>query len=431
MLKTNKKQIKTTTKQKIGLILFGILLALIILELGLRVGGFVVSSYQRVNNKEDFDADYRILCFGESTTALGGKYSWPVQLEKILNNKSQKIKFKVFNEGIAGTNTAFILSHLEDNLDKYKPHIVITMMGINDGDLIFKYEENLRVKIALSLKDLRIYSLSKLLWKSWKNKIRSIITQDNILTNEINEKVDNYMELGENYRKKEKYEKAEKILKKVIEMDPKNDEAYFELGSICWDKNNFTEAEKMFKKAIELNPNDGGIYLELGQFYYDQGRLKEAEYMFTEAIEINPNTDEAYCGLGRVYNKQGISDKEIDKFYRKGGFSIRVQNNIPSSEITEYHYQQLYNELNKRGIRYIAMQYPTLNINKLKNMFNGEENIIFVSNEENFKQVLENEKYENYFIDHMTNSFGHATPKGNRLIAENLTNVILEELNID
>ena len=431
MQKTNKKQVKTTTKQKIGLIIFGILLAFVILELGLRIGGFVLSSYQRASNKEGFDADYKILCLGESTTALGGKYSWPAQLEKILNNKSQKIKFKVFNEGIAGTNTAFILSGLKDNLNKYKPDIVITLMHINDGNLIFKYEENLKVKIALSLKDLRIFSLSKLLWKSWKNKIKSIITKDNILTNEIKEKVDNYTELGENYRKKEKYEKAEKILKKVIEMDPKNNEAYSKLASIYLDKNNFTEAAKMFKKAIELNPNNGVIYLELGQFYYDQGRLKEAERMFVKAIEINPNMDEAYCGLGIIYNEQGLSDKEIEEFYRKRGFSIRVQNNIPSSEITKYHYQQLYKELNKRGIKYIAMQYPTLNINELRDMFEGNEDIIFVSNEENFKKALENGKYEDYFIDHIRDTFGHATPKGNRLIAENVANVILEELDID
>jgi len=64
MRKTSKKQIKTTTKQKIGLILFGILLAFVILELGLRIGGFVLSSYQRSMNKEGSDADYKILFLG-------------------------------------------------------------------------------------------------------------------------------------------------------------------------------------------------------------------------------------------------------------------------------------------------------------------------------------------------------------------------------
>jgi len=139
MQKTNKKQPKTTTKQKIGLIIFGILLALIILELSLRIGGFVVSSYQRSGNKmtSNLDDSYHILCLGESTTAdlYGNQNSWPAQLEFILNNRTSEIKFKVFNGGIPGTNTAFILTRLKDNLNKFEPDIVITMMGINDGGL--------------------------------------------------------------------------------------------------------------------------------------------------------------------------------------------------------------------------------------------------------------------------------------------------------
>ena len=66
-----------------------------------------------------------------------------------------------------------------------------------------------------------------------------------------------------------------------------------------------------------------------------------------------------------------------------------------------------------------------------KNIFEGNEDIIFVSNEENFKETLKTAEYEEYFIDRFAGNFGHCTPKGNRLIAENLTNVILEELNID
>ncbi|PIZ53741.1 hypothetical protein COY26_01015 [Candidatus Woesearchaeota archaeon CG_4_10_14_0_2_um_filter_33_10] len=64
MQKTNKKQLKTTTKQKIGLILFGILLVFVIFKLDLRIGWFVFSSYQRSMNKEGSDADYKILFLG-------------------------------------------------------------------------------------------------------------------------------------------------------------------------------------------------------------------------------------------------------------------------------------------------------------------------------------------------------------------------------
>jgi len=104
-----------------------------------------------------------------------------------------------------------------------------------------------------------------------------------------------------------------------------------------------------------------------------------------------------------------------------------VQKNVSTFNITKYHYQQLYNELNKRGIKYIVMQYPILDINELKKMFEGNNNIIFVSNEENFKKALETGRYDDYFIDSFAGDFGHCTLRGNRLIAENVANAVLEE----
>ena len=86
----------------------------------------------------------------------------------------------------------------------------------------------------------------------------------------------------------------------------------------------------------------------------------------------------------------------------------------------------MYNILNETGIKLVVMQYPTLDILELKDIFNGDEDIIFISNEENFKEVLENRKYEDYFIDHFRETFGHATPAGNKLIAENVANALEE-----
>jgi len=109
---------------------------------------------------------------------------------------------------------------------------------------------------------------------------------------------------------------------------------------------------------------------------------------------------------------------------------FKVENN-PNFNISRYHYERLYNKLKRGEIKYIAMQYPTRNINELKDIFEGNKDIIFVSNEENFKEALETNKYENYFIDKFAGDFGHFTPKSNRLIAENVANVILDELGIN
>lgn len=51
-----------------------------------------------------------------------------------------------------------------------------------------------------------------------------------------------------------------------------------------------------------------------------------------------------------------------------------------------------------------------------------------MDNEKIFKDALKHAKCEEFFIDNFVGDFGHATPKGNMLIAENVVNVILKVL---
>lgn len=61
-------------------------------------------------------------------------------------------------------------------------------------------------------------------------------------------------------------------------------------------------------------------------------------------------------------------------------------------------------------------------------MFGDTQDIIFVDNEKIFKQAVKKSSYDEYFTDNFAVDFGHCTPKGNRLLAENIANVILREV---
>ena len=160
---------KTSIKQKIILIVFGFLLGVVLLEIGLRIGGFVYSSLQENRNRVSLKkkGSYRIMCLGESTTAIGGEYSYPRQLEGILNQRDVGIKFSVINKGIPGAHTGSIIAVIEENLAKYKPDMVITMMGINDmsmSEIVPFSEDVAALKEKLSYKLFRVYKLINLLW---------------------------------------------------------------------------------------------------------------------------------------------------------------------------------------------------------------------------------------------------------------------------
>jgi len=51
-----------------------------------------------------------------------------------------------------------------------------------------------------------------------------------------------------------------------------------------------------------------------------------------------------------------------------------------------------------------------------------------VDNEKMFNEGVKREGYDEYFNDCFAGDFGHCTPKGNRLLAENIAGVILTEV---
>jgi hypothetical protein len=95
---------------------------------------------------------------------------------------------------------------------------------------------------------------------------------------------------------------------------------------------------------------------------------------------------------------------------------------------TIQNYQTLSRLLRRRNICHVCVQYPMRSIQPLQSMFVKDDNIIFVDNEKTFKSVVKKEGFWAYFIDSFGGDFGHCTEKGNRLLAENITNVILKEV---
>jgi len=542
---------KISLKQKIILILLGLSLSVVLLETGLRIGGTIYFSLQRYRNKISIQQKkaYRIMCLGESTTALGGKYSYPRQLEKILNGKNIGAKFSVVNEGIPGTTTKTIVARLENNLDRYNPDIITVMMGINDEENLLPYKNH-------SVSFFKTDNLGRILWRHIAPKIRKLnISVTNYLKKyvvsswvhkaqrgydkaegRVNKGIDTepkddraYSELGWCHLKQKHYDEAEKMFKMAMEMNEKNILAYNGLGWCYNEQGRYTKAEEMFKRAIEINPENGKTYRGLGKCYMNQRIYDKAEEMFKRAIEINPENGKTYRGLGKCYMNQRIYDKaeemykraiEIDpkkvgaycmlgwiymdqceytkaeemykraiKIDPKTGEAYRMLASLymdqgeytkaegilkkaietdPQSDsiysalgslyerqgrdklaatcfqkanelrsefynsITWRNYEKLKNIVRRRGIKLVCVQYPMRSVEPLKKMLKSKEDVIFVDNEVTFKKAVKQSQYSDYFVDAFGSNFGHCTPRGNRLLAENIGRAILEQcFNID
>jgi tetratricopeptide (TPR) repeat protein len=469
----NKENLK-----RLGLMVFGILLAFGMLELGLRIGNLIYTTTQQTRNLITgyavSEGVYTILCLGESTTADFYGSSWPYELQKTLDKKNLTTKFRVINGGIGGANTAIILSKMEEYFERYEPQMVVSMMGINDkhiNPVKLVYETTPQADLESFLSNFKIYKLFKLLSQAWlpkTNKTR-IGKKDYIQIEQectdCNNPKDYYFELIKNYLQLEDEQKAEETSEKLIQLDPTNIWIHKQLGWIYKKNNLYDFAEQMFEKAMYLQPNNPDIsyelaliyrakgkyqesekiflnlneihesiynYKELGLVYLDWGKLEKSEEMFLKMIEMDPDNIGGYIFLGILYQRKGMPKKDIVEFYLKNGFVLNIQENTSTEEIIKYHYNVLFQLLKQRGIKYISMQYPLIEVDELRSLFDdaARQEIIFVSNKENFEEALEQFPYEYLFKDMFAGDFGHCTSEGNRLIAENLASVILKELNI-
>ena len=482
---------RTTLKQKILLVIFGILLFLVLLELGLRLGGFILLSIQEYRNRLAIRqrGTFRILCLGESTTFCGeDKYCYPKQLQDILNQKDIGVRFSVVDKGVPGTKTTAILSRLEDNLNKYNPDMVITMMGVNDGGVKVLYKDHSTDSIPLPLiKTLKTYKLLSLLRLHILDKAEKMRfykprqEKEYILANRYDpielsnfkamedryrkaidlapEQVEAYLGLARCYVLQEKFPQAEELFKKAIELDPLKIKAHIRLGHAYFEQKKFPQAEEAYKKAIELNPRNVWAHIRLGEFYSRQEKFPQAEELFKKAIdmasrinrvnwayqlleecyieqkklqeseeickkviELIPTTDWAYAALALLYERRG-EYKLAERYFRKTN-SLRLRYYNPKVRI---NYLKLEEILSQRNIKLVCVQYPMRSIKPLKNIFRDKKDIVFVDNEQIFKQAIRQSNYDAYFSDIFGEDFGHCTPRGNRLLAENIAKTILKE----
>lgn len=454
---------KTSAKHKSLLIMLGIFLSLVLLEIILRICGFALLSFQEHRNRSTLEKHnkYRILCLGESTTEMGDNNAYPQQLENILNEKQIETTFSVINKGIPATNTTTILSKLEENLNKYNPNLVITMMGVNDyGDTPRQIFLPNKTKTYF-YESLRVFKLFKLLFmrafqnfsffksqteNSPFNRSSKCIQNEEyflkladyyvfqgnpdkaikILLKAIElypDSVQAYSELGWYYVNQGKHNIAEKMLKKAIDLDPKTDEAYAILGRHYRNTKNFQDAEKLLLTAIKMNIDNIEIYNELAKCYWDQKKYSNTEEVLLETIKIAPDEADAYGLLAVSYLEQNKDN--IAEIYFKKSKELRSKT---LNKTTKMNYNKLQEIVIKRGIKLVCIQYPLRNINNLKLLFDNRDGIIFIDNEKIFKDAIANSSYWDYFRDLFATDFGHCTMKGNRLLAENIANVLLEEV---
>ena len=113
---------------------------------------------------------------------------------------------------------------------------------------------------------------------------------------------------------------AERILKKVIKMNPNMAKAHKDLAIIYLNKRLFDYAEDEFKTALNLAPNDFEIIFEYGNFLYSISKNNDAERYYQEALDIEPENVLALTFM--ALNKLILNQLDEAKNYIMKAFKI-------------------------------------------------------------------------------------------------------------
>lgn len=141
---------------------------------------------------------------------------------------------------------------------------------------------------------------------SAKDLYEKIILQGNV-SSEI------YYEFSHLCIKTDDLDKAEKILKKVIELEPDYAKAHKDLGVLYLNKRLFDYADDEFKLALKTGSEDFSVLFEYANYLHTTTNFKEADDYYQKALQIQPQNPEA-LGFSAL-NKMLMND--LDKAYEQ------------------------------------------------------------------------------------------------------------------
>ncbi len=271
-----------------------------------------------------------------------------------------------------------------------------------------------------------------------------------------------YEFLKKQYEHNNKTEQDIEVIKKAIEFFPEEDFYYGLARKRYEEMGKESEGIALFSSIMQKYPRYFGPYNELSEMYSREGKTKEITAKIEDYLKNHKRDEEGinvkmqillaknYIREGRteefeqMAEKMGKKDKASEvNLLREVAAWLKEEGRLEESKAmfekvkdikegnmkttTKENYVLLSEKVKGRGIRLAVMQYPTLEVEDLVSYVGEDDSILFISNEDYFNEAVKNMGYDKLFIDRKHGTFGHCTDLGNRMIAENAADAILNQ----
>jgi tetratricopeptide (TPR) repeat protein len=142
----------------------------------------------------------------------------------------------------------------------------------------------------------------------------------------MNERVKQLLVLGREHYAKREFEKAEQMLRMVLEEEDRYADVHDMLGVIAHARGNFLIAERHFERALEINPGYTEAALNLAVTYNDRGKYEKAREVYGRikvgaagnAAGLDPfargKIANMHADVGQAYQDAGLVREAVTEY---------------------------------------------------------------------------------------------------------------------
>ena len=143
--------------------------------------------------------------------------------------------------------------------------------------------------------------------------------------------------LADYYFSIDNHKKALSLLKRIVEIDPKDHKAIWQIGEIYLTSGDFETAELLIEKAIVINPANPKYYVSMVELYYNTDRKPEAIQKLEQVVRLRPTNPGYMLTLADLY-------LEVDDLDNAKKYYFRVLEHEPSNEKAKKRLKDLVKE---------------------------------------------------------------------------------------
>jgi tetratricopeptide (TPR) repeat protein len=137
--------------------------------------------------------------------------------------------------------------------------------------------------------------------------------------------------LGREHYQKREFERADQMLRQVLEKDDRLADVHDMLGVICHARGNFAQAEYHFERALTINPGYTEAALNLAVTYNDRGKYEAARQVYARIKGTPSGSLQAldpfargkianmHAEVGQAYADAGLAREAIAEYEKAVG----------------------------------------------------------------------------------------------------------------